>query len=126
MNEAQYSIWRPTQKIRQLHSIYQSKGSMISLKGLASYFRRFNCLPKLSDNVTFGSIDRKGEFYSLKKSTKRSFVGNIIHRTYFFDVFKCNYSRNRDDCSWNYKPKCQNPYHVSNTSLIGVPVWSTS
>ena len=84
MNEAQYSIWRPTQKIRQLHSIYQSKGSMISLKGLASYFRRFNCLPKLSDNVTFGSIDRKGEFYSFYalKFENKKYLDHLLVMSY--------------------------------------------
>ena len=125
VNEAQYSIWRPTQKICQLHSKYQSKCSMVSLKWLAPYFRRFDSFPKLSNCIIFGTSIRTEKFNSLNKIS-RSFVSINVHATYFFDVFKCNYCRNRDNCSWNYKPEYQNPYHVSNTSLIGMPVWSTS
>ena len=54
VNEAQYSIWRPTQKVWHLHSKYQSKCSMISLKWLAPYFGRFDSAPKLSNNIIFG------------------------------------------------------------------------
>ena len=125
VNEAQYSIWRPTQKICQLHSKYQSKCSMVSLKWLAPYFRWFDSLSKLANDIIFGLSIIADKFYSLNKIS-RSFVSINIHATYFFDVFKCNYSRNRDNCSWHYKPKYQNPYHVSNTFLIGMPVWSTS
>ena len=62
VNKAQYSIWRPTQKVRHLHSKYQSKCSMISLKWLAPYFRGFNSLPKLSNNIMFGLMIRNDKY----------------------------------------------------------------
>ena len=122
VNKAQYSIWRPTQKVRHLHSKYQSKCSMISLKWLAPYFRGFNSLPKLSNNIIFGLMIRNDKYHS--------FLDNLVvvtlHTTYFLDIFEGNYSRNRDNCCWNHKPEYQNPYHVSYTSLIGMPIGSTS
>ena len=122
VNKAQYSIWRPTQKVRHLHSKYQSKCSMISLKWLAPDFRRFNSLPKLSNNIIFGLMIRNDNYWKHLDNL----VVVTLHTTYFLDIFERNYSRNRDNCCWNHKPEYQNPYHVSYTSLIGMPIGSTS
>ena len=125
MNKAQYSIWRPTQKVRHLHSKYQSKCSMISLKWLAPYFRGFNSLPKLSNNIMFGLMIRNDKYHSFWKHLD-NLVVVTLHTTYFLYIVERNCSRTRDNYCWNHKPEYQNPYHVSYTSLIGMPIGSTS
>ena len=78
VNKAQYSIWRPTQKVRHLHSKYQSKCSMISLKWLAPYFRRFNSLPKLSNNILFDYwVEMRNIIHFSQKLGRNNFTYNL-------------------------------------------------